>query len=173
MTLVGLTISSLPTAASAEVVVRLESGSEISAVRAWREGDVVNVQFRSGVAAFPVASIVAIEEVAPTDRLPPAPAEAAVAPGEATAAAEVEDQPHPPAVKPPALTVDEQVPNVPNEDAQTKMERLDGLSMQTRRQLSVARTQGQSQQTLEALQRKIDEINRQRTATMKRLGTVR
>ena len=69
----------------------------------------------------------------------------------------------------PPMVVEEEIPNVQNEDALTKMERLDALSMQTRRQLSVARTQGQSKDTIEKLEKKIQKIDEQRVATMKKL----
>ncbi len=69
----------------------------------------------------------------------------------------------------PPMVVDESVPNVRNEDSLTKMERLDALSMQTHRQLSIARTQGQPKETIEKLEKKIEAINEQRVATMKKL----
>lgn len=69
----------------------------------------------------------------------------------------------------PPMVVDANVPNVPNEDSLSRMERLDALSMQTHRQLSIARTQGQSKDTIEKLEKKIETINEQRVATMKKL----
>ena len=69
----------------------------------------------------------------------------------------------------PPMVVDENVPDVRNEDSLTKMERLDGLSMQAHRQLSVARTQNQPKETIEKLEKKIETINEQRVATMKKL----
>jgi hypothetical protein len=82
-----------------------------------------------------------------------------------------EDEGSPPvaAKASPPLVVDENVPDVPNEDSLTKLERLDALSMQTHRQLSVARTQGQPKDTIEKLEKKIEKINEQRVATMKKL----
>ena len=83
------------------------------------------------------------------------------------------DDTDPPAAAPaPAyapMTVDENVPDVKGEDSRTKLERLDGLLMQTHRQLSIARTQEQSKDVVEKLQKKIDTINEQRTATMRKL----
>lgn len=69
----------------------------------------------------------------------------------------------------PPMVVDEEIPTVRGEDSLTKMERLDGLSMQTHRQLSVARTQGQPKETIEKLEKKIEKLNEQRAATMKKL----
>ena len=69
----------------------------------------------------------------------------------------------------PPMVVDENVPDVRNEDSLSKMERLDGLSMQTHRQLSIARTQNQPKETIEKLEKKIETINEQRVATMKKL----
>jgi hypothetical protein len=67
------------------------------------------------------------------------------------------------------MQVDETIPNVKGEDSKTKLERLDALSMQTHRQLSIARTQGQSKDVVEKLEKKIDAINEQRVATMRKL----
>jgi hypothetical protein len=90
--------------------------------------------------------------------------------GAEDAAPEDEGSPQAVAAKaPPPLVVDENVPDVPNEDSLTKLERLDALSMQTHRQLSVARTQGQPKDTIEKLEKKIEKINEQRVATMKKL----
>ena len=69
----------------------------------------------------------------------------------------------------PPMVVDEEIPNVKNEDSLTKMERLDSLSLQTHRQLSIARTQGQPKETIEKLEKKIEKINEQRVGTMKKL----
>ncbi len=69
----------------------------------------------------------------------------------------------------PPMVVDENVPTVRGEDSLTKMERLDALSMQTHRQLSIARTQGQPKETIEKLEKKIEKINEERVATMKKL----
>jgi hypothetical protein len=43
------------------------------------------------------------------------------------------------------------------------------LSMQTHRQLSIARRQNQPADAVKALEDRIDEINRQRAATMQKL----
>jgi hypothetical protein len=67
------------------------------------------------------------------------------------------------------MKVDETIPEVKGEDSRTKLDRLDALSMQTHRQLSIARTQGQSKDVVEKLEKKITAINEQRVATMKKL----
>jgi type IV secretory pathway VirB10-like protein len=158
--------------ASAEVLIRLESGSEIPAARAWKDGDVVRVAFLKGVATFPVAAIVAVDEHPPS-RSAPLPQFAQREERPETVADEPDDGDAPAAPRaaaPPPLTVDERVPDIKGEDSRSKLERLDALSMQTHRQLSIARTQGQPKETLEALQRKLDTINGKRKETMKRLG---
>jgi hypothetical protein len=53
------------------------------------------------------------------------------------------------------------------------MERLDKLSLTTHRELTLARAQGQADEILDRLQHRVDEINRQRDETMKRLGAIR
>ena len=75
----------------------------------------------------------------------------------------------PPAETYAPMQVDENIPDVKGEDSRTKLERLDALSMQTHRQLSIARTQGQSKDVVEKLEKKIDAINEQRVATMRKL----
>jgi hypothetical protein len=67
------------------------------------------------------------------------------------------------------MTVDEKIPEIKGEDSRSKLDRLDALSMQTHRQLSIARTQGQSKDVIEKLEKKITAINDQRVATMKKL----
>jgi hypothetical protein len=69
----------------------------------------------------------------------------------------------------PPMVVDEEIPNVKNEDSLSRLERLDDLSLQTHRQLSIARTQQQPKETIEKLEKKIEKINEQRVATMKKL----
>jgi hypothetical protein len=165
--------------AHADVIVHLQSGSDLRAVRTWTEGDLVKIQLRSGVVAFRADQIVKIEQAGsaagsvattskPTSKTTTeADVDAAQAP-DADKAPVVHE-----GAKPPPLKVEEHVQSVPGEDLQAKMERLDGLSMKTHRELSVARTQGQSQETLEALQHKIDEINQQRAETTRKLQGMR
>lgn len=177
----GLAALGLLGTASADVIVRLDSGTEVRAVRAWKDGDVVRVAFRTGVASFPASSVVAIEETTSAAPLPretgtssagvgaaPRHVGAARTSDKTAAAAPAAD--HAAAAKGPATGVDESVPDVKGEDSQTRLDRLDALSMQTHRQLSVARTNGEPQEKLDALQRKIDTINEKRGETMKRLG---
>jgi hypothetical protein len=178
-TAAGLSLLAIVHPASADVIVRLDSGTEIRAARAWREGDVVRVAFRSGTATFPAASVVAIEDdTTPPDRQPP-PRDHVAAPetprhSRTTSAVPAAARPAKGAAVPGSAAakagVDEQVPQVAGEDSQTKLDRLDGLSMQMHRQLSLARTQGQPQETIDALQRNVDAINEQRVRTMKKLG---
>ena len=67
------------------------------------------------------------------------------------------------------MTVDENIPSPKGEDSRTKLERLDALALQTRRQLSIARTQGQSKDVIEKLEKKVAAVNEQRVATMRKL----
>jgi len=161
-------------AARADVIVHLKAGTEMRAIRTWTEGDLVKLQLRSGVVAFRATEIASVEDAHGATGSMPATSKPA---NEPAAAADVapdgDDAPVvKAAAKPPPLTVDEHVPTVANEDLQTKMERLDGLSMQTHRQLSIARRQGQPKETLEALQQKVDEINQQRMETLRKLHAI-
>jgi hypothetical protein len=139
--------SLLAASAHGEYLVRLKSGNVLRAERTWTEGETLKVQFRTGVASFaPVAKA----EKAETKRKP----------ADGRAASDTAS---------PTNAVDAVVPQVAGEDARTRMERLDGLSMQTHRQLSIARRQNQPADAVKALEDRIDEINRQRAATMQKL----
>jgi len=164
--------------AEADVIVLLRSGTELRATRTWEEGEMVNLQLETGVVGFPADAIKSIREVEADDAdqaLEPSRGEDAAGDvgtgsgdGE-TVHGEPAAQPTP---APPPMVVDERVPEVRGEDSQTKMARLNALSFKTYREISVARTQGQPPETIEKLQRKIDEITRQRAATLKRLQAI-
>jgi len=164
--------------AHAEVIVLLRSGTELRATRTWDEGEMVNLQLETGVVGFPADAIKNIRQADEDDDASvaepavagdPSGEDGATAGGKPTLAAAA---PAPPPAPPP-MVVDERVPEVRGEDSQTKMERLNALSFKTHREISVARTQGQPPETIEKLQRKIDEITRQRGETWKRLQAIR
>jgi hypothetical protein len=172
--------SLLAASAHGEYLVRLKSGNVLRAERTWTEGETLKVQFRTGVASFPSDAVEKIERV--PDRIPAAvaarpPSEPAPAPAVAPVAkAEKAETKGKPAdgraasdTASPTNAVDAVVPQVAGEDARTRMERLDGLSMQTHRLLSIARRQNQPADAVKALEDRIDEINRQRAATMQKL----
>jgi hypothetical protein len=168
------------TTGHADVLVRLRSGGTIRADRTWTEGDVVKVQMGTDVASFATSAIQAIEP-APGERAAdgpggsgvadsaPKPADARrhAAPGQPadrdTQASAARTKPAPAAPKVDKVESE-------GEDAATKLERLDALSMQTHRQLSIARRQGESADKLKALEENIDDINRQRADAMRKLG---
>ncbi len=162
----------------AEVIVLLRSGTELRATRTWTEGDTVNLQLETGVVGFPADAIKSMREVeadeadqAETVQDEDAAGDVGTDSGADQRGQEKSAVEATPA--PPPMVVDERVPEVRGEDAQTKMARLNVLSFQTHREISVARTQGQSPETIEKLQRKIDEITRQRAETLKRLQAIR
>ena len=68
------------------------------------------------------------------------------------------------------MVVDENIPDFKGEDSLTKLEHLDELLLQTHRQLSIARTQEQPKETIEKLEKKVEKINEQRVAMMKKLN---
>ncbi len=71
-----------------------------------------------------------------------------------------------------AAAIVDPVPEVKNEDLQTRMERLDELSVKTHRELSVARSRGDPLEVVQALEAKVEEINRQRSTTKKAIGSL-
>ncbi len=152
----------------------------------WTEGDTLKAQLRTGVIGIPADSVASMSEV---EALPPpalvesarpavvssgvSSAPAPAAPAKKAADPAAKGASGAPAAAGGGAVADEHVPDVPGEDALTKLERLDALSLKTHRELSVARNQGQPQETLDSLQRKIDDINEQREAAMRRLGQLR
>jgi len=163
----------------ADVIVRLHSGAAIHAISARTNGERVMLQLRNGVVAVPSAAVASIDEAAPSEIVPmPGPA-AAPAPA-AALSSEIAAATKPngtrrggegPATASVAA-VDAGVPEVKGEEVLTKMQRLDDLLLRTHRQLSIARTQEQPAETLDALERKITEINRQRAQATARLRSL-
>lgn len=161
----------------ADVVVHLHSGGTIRADRTWTEGDTVNVQMGNDVASFASSAIESIEQVPggehAADAAGGAPDAAKNTPPRSVAkTVEHPDmRPSAPPAKPtPAARKADVVPNVQGEDAATKLDRLDALSLQAHRDLTIARHNGEPEEKQKALQEKIDEINSQRTDAMRKLG---
>jgi hypothetical protein len=154
----------------ADVIIKLHSGIELRATRVWTEGDTVKAEVHGGVMGLPSDAIASMTQVqaAPPAKAP-LPAEPPAAPvasaKKADAAASGAG-----ASGPGADNADVHVPEVPGEDAHAKMDRLDALLLKTHRELSIARTQEQPADVLDALQRKIEDINRQRETAMRSLG---
>jgi hypothetical protein len=180
------------TTCHADVIIKLRSGLELRATRTWTDGNTIKAQVGSGVIGLPsdsIASMTKAEAAAPPAMIEreaasavggassasPSPAKATTgAPASAASGATASDASHASAPAPAAgATVEEHVPDVPGEDSLAKMERLDALLLKTHREFSIARTQGQPQETLDALQRRIDDINAQRETTMRRLKRLR
>ena len=170
----------------ADVIVTLRSGIELRATRTWTEGDTLKAQLRTGVVGIPSDTVVSVREMTDAERaaaLVAPPPKRAAAPSAAPADAPAPQVAHgkgdaaksdaQPAAESPPAAAEEHIPDVPGEDAVAKMERLDKLSIKTHRELSIARTQGQPKEVVEALQRKVDDINEQRVATMRRLKMIR
>ena len=163
----------------ADVIVTLRSGVELHAARTWTDGDTMKVQLRTGVVGLPSDTVVSVTEVSAAERgamlVAPAPpvraATETTAPRNDTPAAQTARAKPDPA-KSPSGAVEEHIPDVPGEDALAKMARLDALSVKTHRELSIARTQEQPQEVLEAMQRKLDDIN-EGFALMKRGESIR
>ncbi|MBI3770909.1 MAG: hypothetical protein HY271_20760 [Deltaproteobacteria bacterium] len=181
--------------ACADVLIRLQSGVTLRASSYWVEGDVVKFEHRGGIVGFARDAVVAIEDAAPLPKdaaseMPasrtaaaaaapdarvrtrdPAGTSGASASATASAAEKVNDDSHPAAKL--AASADPDLAPVPEEDLQARMARLDKLSLTTHRELTIARNQGQADEVLDRLQRRIDEINRQRSETIQRLGALR
>ena len=163
----------------ADVIVRLHSGAAIRAIFARTDGERVKLQLQNGVVAVPSAAVASIDETAPSEFFPMAGQAAAPAPA-AALSSEIAAAPKPNGTMagregpPPApvAAVDAGVPEVKGEEVLTKMQRLDDLLLRTHRQLSIARTQEQPPETLDALERKIAEINRQRAQATARLRSL-
>ena len=170
----------------ADVIIRLHNGGEYRATHYWIESGLVTFEHRGGMVGLPREAVAEIVKAAPPKPAPPAGASTASgtaalpAPAVANAtaddaAARVNAPAGPPmenGATPPR--VDIEVPaEVKGEDLETRMNRLDDLSLTAYREISMARTRGAPQATLDALQAKIYEINRQRAETMRRLGTLR
>lgn len=182
LTLAGATFA---VRAHADVIVRLQSGAEMRTRHTWTENGLVKFEHRGGVVGFPPAAIVSMTKVDDRDAAAStrtvrstesAPSAAATAPTAAaveapklTSGADAHRAAEP---RGGGIIIDTRVPEVKGEDLETRMERLDGLLVHTHRELSLARTRGEPQEILDALQAKIDEINRQRKATGKELGAI-
>ncbi len=179
----------------ADVLIRLQSGVTMRGSSSWVDGDTVKFMYRGGVIGFPKDQVVAVENAAPLPvNLAPvttaeravtasAPATTAPAPanvaaqssggsGDAAAADKAAGDSHPPAA--PITTTDPDLAPVPHEDLDSRMERLDKLSLKAHRDLTIMRNQGEaSAESLDHMQRRVDEINRQRGETMDRLKAIR
>jgi hypothetical protein len=155
----------------ADVVVHLRSGGIIRADRTWTEGDTVNVQMGNDVASFAPSAIESIEQLPGTDRRAGTGA-ANGAPTQSAAKSGQHADAHPsaPPAKPTPAKKADLVPTVQGEDMATKLDRLDALSLQTHRELTIARHNGDPEDKQKAIQDKIDEINSQRDDALRRLG---
>ena len=178
MTLTALGVAVVGTS-RAEVVVHLRTGGTIRADRAWTEGDTVHVQMGSDVASFAPSAVESIEQVPGGEHGAESAGGAADAaqnaPRSATKTGQHADvHPSAPPAKPtPAARKVDLVPTVQGEDTATKLDRLDALSLQAHRELTIARHNGDPQEKLKALQEKIDDINSQREDAMRKLGRMR
>jgi len=161
----------------ADVVVHLRSGGTIRADRTWTEGETVNVQMGNDVASFAPSAIESIEQLPKSGHPAKSAADAAsnATTGSAPKAAQHADvHPSAPPAKPtPAPRKADLVPTVQGEDLATKLDRLDALSLQTHRQLTIARHEGEPEEKQKAIQEQIDEINRQRDDAIRKLGRAR
>jgi hypothetical protein len=194
--LAGVSLA-LADTAGADVVVRLKSGSQLYASHTWKENGLVKFEHRGGIVGFPES---AVESVTDADVQAPIvraayPRKADLKAQEAAATEEAAGD----AVEQPAASETEQaatarasdaapqsgdaaqanaaaivepVPEVEHEDLQTRSERLDDLLLKSHRELSVARSRGDPPEVVQALEAKIDEINKQRAATQKAIGSI-
>jgi hypothetical protein len=174
--------------ARADVLIKLQNGTTIRARKYWIDGDLVKFENHGGVVGFARDSVVAIDEAAPLPEgaVPEKAADRPTASGDATRAGAVtrdsagtsdtsapgkaSEAAHPAANV--AANTDPDLAPVRGEDLETRMERLDKLSLTTHRELTLARAQGQADEVLDRLQHRLDEINRQRDETMKRLHAI-
>ena len=175
-TVIGVTALGIVVGATsrADVVVHLRSGGTIRADRTWTEGETVNVQMGNDVASFAPSAIESIEQL-PEGAHPAKSGSDAASNATTRSAAKTAEHadvhPSAPPAKPtPAPRKADLVPTVQGEDMATKLDRLDALSLQTHRQLTIARHQDEPEEKLNAIQEQIDEINRQREDAMRRLG---
>jgi hypothetical protein len=185
----SLAVIALAPQARADVLIRLQNGTAIRASSYRIDGDVVKIVNHGGVVGFSRDTVVAIEDVAPLPEsaVPEKAADRAAAPADAprakavtsdsagtsdtSAPGKANEASH--AAANLAASTDPDLAPVRGEDLQTRMERLDKLSLTTHRELTLARGQGQADEILDRLQHRLDEINRQRDQTMQRLRAIR
>jgi len=173
--------------AGADVIVRLHTGREFRATTHWVEGGLVKFEHRGGVVGFPREAVAEIVETPAATRAG-ATAEATAAPlgdgsaavpEEPGAAAAGEARVARPAADPKTRSTKASAAgasvaaDVPGEDLVTRQERLDKLAVDTFQELINSRHREEPEEKLDALQAKLDEINRLRVDTLNRLKEIR